>query len=72
MSSMGPVLNLKNSIIYSINRLVKTLQTTCSTTFGSSACQRSFSWHVQLTERPKRILKKVKNQISNTFKIEPL
>ena len=52
-SFLGLVWNLKKSSnIYSMYKLAKILQTSCFTTFGSSACHESLSWHVQLPNPP--------------------
>ena len=56
-SFLGLAWNLKDKNIWSMYKLAKILQTSCFTTFGSSACQGSLSWHVQLPNRPTQISK---------------
>ena len=45
---LGTCIKSKKKHIYSMHLLIKVLETSNFATFGSSACQGNFSWHVQL------------------------
>ena len=55
-------------MLYSLYKLAKILQTSCFTKFGSSACQGSLSWHVQLPNPPTQISKLETSLQSGSYK----
>ena len=45
---LGTCTECEKQHINSMSQLLKIIQTSCFATFGSSACQGGFSWHVHL------------------------